>query len=119
MSEGPWGKVDLQQWQTLPHVTSRLASEADVQDGRAVFFLGNTDQIDTAPYDVDLPHCALLVDEESGEKLPVIIVQAERAGEVILVGYRFLTGGNGICTLPEIELLDQPDNTFHGALRET
>jgi len=117
MSEEPWGEIDIQQWQTLPHVTSRLASEADVKDGRAVFYLGNADQIVTAPYDVGLPHCALLVDEESGEKIPVIIVQAERAGEVILVGYRFLTGGNGMCTLSEIELLDEPDNTFHSPLR--
>ena len=47
------------------------------------------------------------------EKLPVIAIQAEShiAGQV-LIGYRPLSGGNGICTLDEIDLLDAPDEQY-------
>lgn len=105
-------KIDLQHWQNLPHVSHRLASEADAKEGRAVFYLGNPGGISAHPYDIGLHHCAILNDEESGEKIPVIIVQAERADDVVYVGYRFLTGGNGVSFLWELELLDEPDNTF-------
>jgi hypothetical protein len=43
----------------------------------------------------------------------VILIQAEsRDDGKVLVGYRPLTGGNGICTLDEVDLLDGPDEMF-------
>jgi hypothetical protein len=57
-----------------------------------------------------LPRCALL--NEEGETSPVIIVQAERHGTQTLIGYRTLGGGNGICTLEEVVLLNGPDYHF-------
>ena len=115
MSDELWGEIDIQHWRDIPHISGRVASEEDVEAGRAVFYLGNPDEIGVQSYDVSLPPCAIFTDEESGEDIPVIIIQAEQAEDMINVGYRFLDGGNGMCTLPEIELLDEPDDRFTAA----
>jgi hypothetical protein len=112
MTDELWGEIDLQHWRDVPFISGRVALEEDVQAGRAVFYLGNADEIGAQAYDIDLPRCAILTDEESGEVLPVIVIQVEQAEDVIYVGYRLLDGGNGMCTLPEVELLDEPDDRF-------
>jgi hypothetical protein len=45
----------------------------------------------------------------------VLIVQAEEVDGRVLLGYRPIIGGNGICTLAEVELLLGPDKRFGGA----
>jgi hypothetical protein len=42
-----------------------------------------------------------------------IIIQSERAGDKHYIGYRRLSGGNGICLRSEVQLLDNPDETFY------
>jgi hypothetical protein len=88
-----------------------LADEDDVKAGRAVFYFDRPD-VTVRPIDSDLPRCGLLRDDR-GNITPVVAVQAEShpPGKV-LVGYRPLTGGNGICTIDELELLDRPDSRF-------
>ena len=115
MSDRLWGEVDIQHWRNTPSLSGRIALEEDVEAGRAVFYLGNPDEIGARPYDVGVPRCAMLTDEETGKGIPVIVVQAEQAEDMIYVGYRFLDGGNGMCTLPEIELLGEPDARFTAA----
>ena len=34
-----WGPIDIERWRELPHLSGKLASEADVAAGRAVFHL--------------------------------------------------------------------------------
>jgi hypothetical protein len=118
MSDELWGEIDIQHWRGVPHISGRVASEEDVQSGRAVFYLGNPDEIGAQAYAIDLPQCAIITDEESGEQIPVIVIQSEQADDMIYVGYRYLGGGNGMCTLPEIELLSEPDDRFR-PLRES
>jgi len=55
--------------------------------------------------------------DENGGTTPVIVIQVEesdnRSGSVkVFAGYRPLTGGNGICMLHQLELLDHPDHRF-------
>src|ERR1022692_721031 len=103
--EDLWGAVDRQAWRETPCTIGRAANEQDVREGRAVFYVEGPSE----PVGLTLPHCGLLR-EENGQKLLVIIIQAEshQAGEV-LIGYRPLRGGNGICTLHEVDLLAAPD----------
>jgi hypothetical protein len=113
MSENLWAEVDIEHWQSVPHISGRVASEDDVEQGRAVFYLGNPDEIGAHSYDqISLPHCATLADEVSGERIPVLVIQVEKAEDRIYVGYRFLGGGNGVCLLSELELVDGPDDRF-------
>lgn len=52
------------------------------------------------PIDIKLPRCAIFSDQQTGTKVPVIVVQAEEASGVKTAGYRLLSGAEGICTLP-------------------
>jgi hypothetical protein len=96
-------------WQQTPHLTGRVAEEQDVKDGRAVFYLQDAHEIGAAYADIGLPRCGIFL--ESGT--PVIIIQSERVDEKHYVGYRPLSGGNGICLISEVQLLEKPDERFH------
>jgi hypothetical protein len=111
MSEQPadlWGRIQSDNWRDTPCTLGRIASKGDVQRGRAVFYVDGPSQA----ADVPLPCCAL-VHEEGARVIPVILIQAEsRDDGKVLVGYRPLSGGNGICMLDEVDLLDGPDEMF-------
>jgi len=105
-----WGKIDVENWQQTPCLRGRVAAEQDVKDGRAVFYLGNADEIGAVHVDIGLPHCAII--HARGADVPAVVIQSERAQNKHYVGYRPLSGGNGLCVLSEIELLAEPDADF-------
>jgi hypothetical protein len=103
----PWGPIDLKNWRKTPIVEGRAATDRDVEEGRAVFAVGGQ------PVELDLPSCAIVQEEDVGEPTPVILIQAERLDDgTVAVGFRLLEGGMGIATLPEVELLSEPDERF-------
>lgn len=105
---GLWGRIQSENWRDTPCVLGRVASEGDVQQGRAVFYVDGPSQA----ADVPLPRCALL-HEDRGKAMPVILIQAEsRDDGKVLLGYRPLSDGNGICMLEDVDLLDGPDEMF-------
>ena len=110
--EGLWGPIDIRHWQDVPHLSGRLATEQDVMQGRAVFYLQSSGDAHAVPYDIVLPVCAIMKDEETSEETPVIIIQVEVANGMPTVGYRFLNGGNGVGTGREFTLLKGPDERF-------
>jgi hypothetical protein len=101
--------IDLGKWRETPCLAGRPATQADVAAGRAVF---STSGGESRPIDLGLPRCALHSDQATGKKTPVIIIQAEEAKGLKIVGYRLLGGGYGACLLSELELLDGPDGRF-------
>ena len=106
-----WEKVDVAHWRQTPCVRGRVAVEQDVKNGRAGFYLGNADDIDAVHVDIDLPHCAIV--RADGASIPAIVIQSERADGKHYIGYRPISGGNGVCVLSEVELLSEPDARFH------
>lgn len=99
--------IDMKNWRHTPAVSGRTATDADVNDGSAIFAVGGE------PVELDLPSCAIVTEEDIGLPTPVIVVQAERLEDgTVAVGYRFLDGGTGIATLDELELLSEPDARF-------
>lgn len=105
--EADWGPLDVSKWESTPHISKRAATEEDVRLGRAVFFLPQGSIAEP----LKLPACAIQK-EQSGRELPVIVIQAERAAAKVVVGVRYLNGGNGICALEEVQLLSGPDARF-------
>ena len=106
MSE-QWGPIDLKQWRKTPFTEGRAATDDDVAQGRAAFAVGGE------PVELDLPSCAIVREEGVGEETPVILIQAERLDDgTVAIGYRLLTGGVGIATLDDVELLSEPDSRF-------
>jgi hypothetical protein len=105
-----WGPLSLKTWKNTPHVSGRAATEEDVEEGRACFFI---DQIEMAPHDMTIPACAIFRDVQSGEPEPVVVIQAESGSDdVVLVGIRFWNGGNGVATLDECKILKGPSKRF-------
>jgi hypothetical protein len=109
-SDTIWGPLDMNQWDTVPAISGRLASELDTKEGRAAFYLENSKEIGAQPMPMPLPRCAILQKEEG--PVPVVIIQAEIADNKSYIGYRTVTGGNGICTIEEVMFLPGPDARF-------
>jgi hypothetical protein len=102
-----WTPIDLKKWRATPFIEGRAATEHDVDQGHAVFAVGGE------PVELDLPSCAIVREEGVGEATPVILIQAERLDDgTVAVGYRLLTGGSGVATLDDVELLSEPDERF-------
>ncbi len=106
-----WGQIDVERWRETPCLRGRIAVEQDVKDGRAVFYLGNAAEIGAAPVDIGLPHCCVVHADDI--HVPAIVIQSEHAEPKHYIGYRPIRGGNGMCLLSEVELLDEPDERFH------
>ena len=107
-----WGPIERHLWRQVPCMTGRLATEDDVKAGRAVFYLGNPEEVPAWPAEIELPAPALLRDDDSGTLTPVVVIQAEESEIRCTVGIRFLTGGNGLCLLEELEFIDEDDQRF-------
>jgi hypothetical protein len=87
---------------TQGFISGRPATSDDVRQGNAVFHTNGTGGDAVA---IELPQYAYW-SENPGEKLPVILVQAELSPEgPTLVGLRDLSGHAIVATLAELELL--------------
>jgi hypothetical protein len=90
-----------------------------VKAGHAVFYVNGYSE--AAP--MKLPQCGIQTLED-GEKLPVVVIQAEVAPYGAILGVRPLAGGNGMCAAHEVALLPEgfesgvPPNTSLERTRE-
>lgn len=103
-----WGPIDLKTWRSTPCMRGTLATEADVRAGRAVFHLGS-DSADVARVGAQPLPCLGIQKLDGGRELPVVVVQVEEVPGKSFVGVRYVTGGNGVCFLSELELVDESD----------
>ena len=105
-----WGPINMRSWSSVRFLAARVAEERDVKEGRAVFYLQDATEF-AGPFSMPLPRCAWLK-EEGRQRIPVVVIQAEKTEKKIYIGYRDLVGGNGICTLEELDFVEQPDGVF-------
>ena len=98
--EDLWDPIDREHWKSTPCLRGRQATEQDVKDGRAVYYINGV----TAPADLTLPACGYQ-QLEDGTEQAVVIVQAEVIPDGTLLGVRPLSGGNGICLDSDVRLL--------------
>ena len=87
-------------------ISGRAASQADVEEGNAVF----TAEVDGVavgrPLAIDIPQYAWLTDTETKERKRVVVLQAEHANGTDLVGFFDLeTSVVGVGTLHDFQLL--------------
>jgi hypothetical protein len=105
-----WRALKPSDWQTAQAVSGRIATEADVKNGCAVFYIPSG----SVPHRIALPACAIHHDVVTGRAEAVVVIQAEAGDGQIIVGVRPLEGGNMICTLPELEFVAPSDPRFAG-----
>ena len=103
-----WEAIEAGQWKQTPCLKGRPATEADIENGIAVFSIPSGSEA----YNIDLPVCVILIDEESGGRTPAITIEAECADDGVFLGVRYIEGGNGVCTIKGVEFLDGPTHEF-------
>ena len=94
-------------WPPLPtsgFISGRIAKEADLQAGNAVFVAKFGGHVSGKPSNIRVPQYAIL-SEGDGSKLPVVVVQAEINEKGSFFGLRDLRGGNHVATATEVRLL--------------
>ena len=92
-----WHPINPESWREVPCVSARQATESDVRQGTAVFYVDGPSE----PYDMNLPCLGLQVMED-GTESKVVIIQAECSPSGPILGVRYFDGGNGICSLSEV-----------------
>ena len=117
MTENLWTLIDPAKWKETPCIAKRCAKEEDVQAGRAVFFMGNIDEVPAWPMNIEIPRLALWFDEETESKKIVVIIQAEESEIQQTIGIRFFDGGNGVCLFEELELVDESHEQFKNLIK--
>lgn len=100
--------IDIKNWENIPHISGRIATEEDVNEGIAVFYVPDG----SFALDAQLPTCVIQINEETEERTPAIVIQAEQAGENVYLGLLYLDGSYGMCGLEEVEQLDEPNHEF-------
>lgn len=100
-----WGPIEIDNWKSIQHISGQLAVEQDVKEGRAVFHIDSQGGT-LKPLDIVIPSLAYQIDQETGEKVLVVLIQGELVDDQQVVGVRYIDGGNGVCTLPEIEFIE-------------
>lgn len=103
------GNAGVTNWPELPRecfVSARPATAADLKKGCAAFMIGDTGTSEGTPLNVEIPQYAWHVDEKTGKKAPVILIQAEEGSGIKAVGYReFESSSIGVALLSEMILL--------------
>ncbi len=112
MNDTLWGPIEPENWSIIPHIKYKLATKKDVQEGRATFFLKNLDEVPAWPSDIKIPALAIWTVEDEMVNQLVVIIQAEQSNIQLTVGVRFFSGGNGVCLLEDLELIDENDQRF-------
>ena len=94
-------------WPKLPvsgYIAGRLATEADLKRGNAIFLSLVDGKPNGAPSTISVPQYAFLV-QEDGKRLPVVVVQAEETEDGTLLGMRDAKGREHVATEAEAFLL--------------
>lgn len=107
------GGYDVDDWSRLKPFVGKVADLDDVQAGRAVFALSDTDDARTIAMDLPQP---LIWWEEDGEQAAVA-VQAEShlnaEGEAMeVLGLILPDGGSAVALMDDVDLVDDTDPTW-------
>ena len=107
------GGFDVDDWSRLTPFAGAVATLDDVQAGKAVFALGDTEE--ARVIDMELPQPVIWW-EEDGEQAAVI-VQAEAHvgpdGELMeVLGLILPDGGGAVALLEDVDLVDDTDPTW-------
>lgn len=114
MRQERWYTLDMDYWDKVPHTKGRLATNIDVEKGKAAFFIHRKYSYKAKPLPIQIPVCAHYKDPITKRKIPVIIIQAERLNMREYIGYVDVeTGDLGIGFLKNFKLLDKPTKDFY------
>jgi hypothetical protein len=94
-------------WPVLPtsgFITGRVATEADIKRGDAVFLTESDGKPDGEPASIRIPQYAYLIEGDS-KRRPVVVVQAQTNERGTILGMRDANGKEYVATREEVVLL--------------
>lgn len=97
--------VDIKNWESVPVVNGRLATQEETQNGTSLIFVDKEKYPDAKPMDMKMPKLARFYNVHSGKEEIVIVIQALNISNDAVVGFRYLNGGNGSARLNEVKFL--------------
>ncbi|MGR6874015.1 hypothetical protein ACU6U9_17275 [Pseudomonas sp. HK3] len=103
-----WEEIDSKDWKNVPFISGRAATEQDVEEGRAVFYIPSGSE----PYETGLPLFAVQTDSENNSRVPCVAIQIENCSEGTAVGVRYFSGGNGVGMANEFEFYNEITEEF-------
>jgi hypothetical protein len=111
--EDDGGGFDVDDWSRLRAFQGAVATLDDVQAGRAVFALGDTE--DPRPIEMELPQPLIWWDED-GEQAAVAVQAESHVGpegeRLEVLGLILPDGGAVVALLEDVDLVDDTDPTW-------
>ena len=109
----------VETWRTVAVFSGRVASKADVDAGRAVFAMEDTEN--PVAFEEPLPQPVVWTDEEADEDFAALIVQAERHetddGEVLdVLGLLLPDGDTAVAFVEDVQEVEPTDPLWLGLL---
>ena len=103
-----WEEIKIENWNAVPCVSGRVATEQDIKEEKAVFYIPNGSE----PYETELPLFAVQIDEEKNTRVPCVVIQIEVCSAGTTVGVRYFDGGNGVGMANEFEFYNDIPEEF-------
>ena len=102
-----YSEIEWPELETISCVKGRAATEDDIRSGSAVFMLEVDGESVGVPLGIEIPQYAVHLDEETNQKTPGVIIQAEESEQgAQVIGFNPLNSEEYMVALVhEFELL--------------
>ena len=87
--------VNIKSWNKVPVVNGRLPTLKETENGTSLIYYKKNQNINTKAYNTTLPKLASFFCPYTKKNETVIVIQIVQTATDTVVGYRYLTGGNG------------------------
>ncbi|MBK8368609.1 MAG: hypothetical protein IPL10_14705 [Bacteroidetes bacterium] len=87
--------LSIKNWNKAPALNRRLPTFKEAGDGTSLIYYEPNVYPDAKAYDMDLPRLASFANPYTNKVDTVIVIQVVQTDLDTIVGYRYLTGGNG------------------------
>lgn len=104
--------INIRSWKKTPVINGRLPTWEETENGKSITYIDknvNPDLKDAKPYKMILPKLASIINPDTHKSEVVVVIQMIRFTKYVYVGYRFLSGGIGSCTLGQCHFLTESE----------
>ena len=102
-------KFNIKNLKEVPFINGRIATKKDFEGGKAVFYLQqDSSKNKSSSVKLGIPFFAYYNKKSlfGKKEIPIIVVQAERTVDRVVVGYIDKNMNKGVCKLEEIERIN-------------
>ena len=101
--------LDIKSWLKAPALNRRLPTLAETEDGTSLIYYDPIVYPDAKAFDINLPRLASFANPYTNKVDTVIVIQVVQTDLDTIVGYRYLTGGNGTYNFKSFHFLSDEE----------